>query len=64
MSKLRKSKSKKKSNKEEEISMVTIGIPKSLHMAIKDYTKERGQTIKGFLTVLVKQEFKKNDFEY
>ena len=48
----------------EEMSMVTIGVPKSLHLAIKAYTKERGQTIKGFMTLLVKNEFQKNNFQY
>lgn len=40
---------------------VTLDIPKPLHKKIKDYTKARGQSIKGYLLFLASQDMDKHD---
>ena len=35
---------------------VTLDIPRGLHKKIKSHTKERGQTIKGYLLFLASQD--------
>lgn len=49
-------------NKKEENGTVriTIDIPKPQHRKIKEYTKQRGLTIKGYLLFLADQDMKDN----
>lgn len=48
----------KKANAKETVR-ITLDIPKPLHAQIKQYTKARGQTIKGYLLFLASQDIEK-----
>jgi len=51
--------SKPSSQSEKATVRVTLDIPKGLHKKIKDHTKARGQTIKGYLLFLASQDIEK-----